>query len=88
MCSSDLPEDEREAACARLIKSLRWRGPWFAISAVSGAGCRELSFAAMEFLESDEVRKQGLALEALEADAKARTAVAMVAAVGGVGHEH
>ena len=66
--------------------NLRWRGPWFAISAVSGTGCRELSFAAMEFLESDEVRKQGLALEALEADATA--AATDITAVGGVGHEH
>jgi hypothetical protein len=64
---------------------------------VSGTGCRELSFAAMEFLESDEVRKQGLALEALEADTTARapftertqvTEVTEVTEVGGAGHEH
>jgi GTPase len=31
--------DER---IARVLRALRWRGPWFKVSALSGAGCREL----------------------------------------------
>jgi len=47
-----LPGTNREAAAADLVRGLRWRGPSFCISAISGEGCRELSFAIMKFLES------------------------------------
>src|SRR5216117_382317 len=47
-----LPAGERKAAAARIARSLRWRGPSFCISALTGEGCRELGFAAMKFLES------------------------------------
>lgn len=46
-----LPDSNREAEVAELIRDLRWRGPSFCISAISGEGCRELSFAIMKFLE-------------------------------------
>lgn len=46
-----LPDSNREAAAADLIRGLRWRGPSFCISAINGEGCRELSFAIMKFLE-------------------------------------
>jgi GTP-binding protein len=46
-----LPDSNREAEVAELIRGLRWRGPSFCISAISGEGCRELSFAIMKFLE-------------------------------------
>ncbi len=46
-----LPDSNREAEVAELIRRLRWRGPSFCISAISGEGCRELSFAIMKFLE-------------------------------------
>ena len=39
--------DER---IARILRRLRWKGPWFKISALSGAGCRELCNAAYRFL--------------------------------------
>lgn len=45
-----LPTAEREAAAAKLTR--RWRGPSFCISALTGEGCRELSFAVMKFLET------------------------------------
>jgi GTP-binding protein len=41
---------DADARIARLLRALRWRGPWFAISALSGAGCRELCQAAYGFL--------------------------------------
>jgi GTP-binding protein len=47
-----LPAEEREAAAANLMRRLRWRGPSFSVSALTGEGCRELSFAVMKFLES------------------------------------
>lgn len=46
-----LPDSNRETATDELIRGLRWRGPSFCISAISGEGCRELSFAIMKFLE-------------------------------------
>src|SRR5882672_611999 len=47
-----LPAEERESTAATLVRKLRWRGRSFCISALTGEGCRELSFAVMNFLES------------------------------------
>jgi GTP-binding protein len=47
-----LPAKERKAAAADIVRRLRWRGPSFCISALTGEGCRELGFAVMKFLES------------------------------------
>ena len=46
-----LPAEQRADAVARLKRSLRWRGPAFEISALTGEGCRMLTFAIMEHLE-------------------------------------
>lgn len=53
-----LPEDEREARLAALIKGYGQVDRHFAISAISGASCRELTFAIMEHIEQ---QKQGVA---------------------------
>ena len=47
-----LPPEERKTVAAKLARRLRWRGPSFCISALTGEGCRELSFAVMKFLET------------------------------------
>ena len=47
-----LPAEERKTVAASLVRRLRWRGPSFCVSALTGEGCRELSFAAMKFLET------------------------------------
>jgi len=47
-----LPAAEREAVAAEFTRALRWRAPSFCISALTGEGCRELSFAVMKFLET------------------------------------
>jgi GTP-binding protein len=47
-----LPAEKRETIVAQLIRRLRWRGPRYCISALTGEGCRELSFAVMKFLET------------------------------------
>jgi GTP-binding protein len=47
-----LPEDEREKRVKAFVRSYRWKGPVFAISAVNGEGCRELTFAIQEWLDA------------------------------------
>ncbi len=51
-----LPAEEREAAAAALVKRLRWRGPRFAVSALTGQGCTQLASAVMHFLETGKAR--------------------------------
>jgi GTP-binding protein len=46
-----LSDAEREATCAHFLRALEWEGPWFAISALTGAGCKELTYAVMRHLE-------------------------------------
>jgi len=41
---------DADARIAHLLRALRWKGPWFKVSALSGAGCRELCNAAYRFL--------------------------------------
>lgn len=45
----DLAPDADERI-ARTLRALRWRSPWFKVSALSGAGCRDLCNAAFRFL--------------------------------------
>ncbi len=45
----DLAEDA-DARIARLLRALRHKGPWYAISAISGKGCDALCKAAYRFL--------------------------------------
>lgn len=47
-----LPVEERQAATGTLARRMRWRGPTFCISALTGEGCSELSSAVMKFLET------------------------------------
>ena len=46
--------DERNAAVKRFLKGLGWKGKSFIISALTGQGCRELSFAIMNHLEQQK----------------------------------
>ncbi len=48
----DLAEDA-EARIARIVRAMRWKGPWFRISALTGAGCRELCAAAHRYLGTE-----------------------------------
>jgi GTP-binding protein len=45
---------DADARIARVVKSLRWQKPWYAISAASGAGCAALSKAAAGFLAREK----------------------------------
>jgi GTP-binding protein len=48
----------------KFVKDYGWKGPVFAISAISGIGCKELTYAIMEHIEESK----RLALEAEEAN--------------------
>src|SRR5205085_12075562 len=50
-----LPPELRDAARTKLTRALRWRGPCYAISALTGEGCRELTYAVMKLLEAQPV---------------------------------
>jgi GTP-binding protein len=41
---------DSEARARGILRAMRWTGPWFVVSALSGAGCRELCAAAWRFL--------------------------------------
>jgi GTP-binding protein len=48
-----LEESERRKRAEAIVKKLRWTKPWFVISAISGDGCRELTYKVMDLLESE-----------------------------------
>ena len=50
-----LPPAEGEALCKDIVRRLRWKGPLFRISAVTGAGTRELCEALMRRVEEKAV---------------------------------
>jgi GTP-binding protein len=47
-----LPAEDRAAAVAKIVKGLRWKGPVFQVSALTGEGTRELGLAVMTYLEA------------------------------------
>jgi GTP-binding protein len=47
-----LEDDARDAATKAILKKLRWKGECFQISALTGAGCKELAQAVMRHLEA------------------------------------
>jgi len=46
-----IPAAERDARVATFVKTYRWKGPVFAIAAISGDGCRPLIYAVADWLE-------------------------------------
>jgi GTP-binding protein len=63
-----IPEPERGARIAELRRRLRLRRPSFAISAVSGEGCRELMGAVQRFVAASATDKPEVATAAEGAD--------------------
>jgi GTP-binding protein len=47
-----VPAAERDARVKAFVRSYRWKGPVFAISAISGEGCRELVLALAAWLDA------------------------------------
>ncbi len=59
LTKSDLmPEDEARARAKEIVRRLRYRGPWFLISGVTGAGTRELIDAVMKAIEEIDAAKR------------------------------
>jgi len=48
--------DERDARVVAFVKAYRWKGPVFAVAAISGDNCRPLVFAVAEWLEKHPAR--------------------------------
>lgn len=46
-----LPAAEAEKKARAIVRTLRFKGPWFLVSGVTGAGTRALTEAVMTFLE-------------------------------------
>jgi GTP-binding protein len=46
-----VPEEEGEARVSKLVRALKWKGPVYAISAISGDGCKKLVADLMMRLE-------------------------------------
>ena len=52
-----LPPEEAERRAKAIVRSLRYKGPWFLISGATGTGTRDLTEAVMRFLEASETLK-------------------------------
>ena len=49
-----LPEDEKDKYARAFVRRLGWKGKTFMISALTGQGCRDLVYAVMDHLESEQ----------------------------------
>jgi GTPase len=47
-----VPESEREKRVKAFVRAVRWKGPVFAIAAISGEGCRPLLFKIQDWLDA------------------------------------
>ena len=54
-----LPEDRREQICSDFIGKLGWKEKSFALSALTGKGCKALTYAIMEHLEQKIAEVEG-----------------------------
>ncbi len=54
----DMLENPDEVVKA-FVKDFEWDGPVFAISAINGNGCKQLTYAIMEHMEAMRLREQG-----------------------------
>ena len=46
-----LPEDQRDQICRTFIQKLGWAEKHFIVSALTGEGCKQLTYAIMDYLE-------------------------------------
>lgn len=53
-----LPKEDAEKRCRDIVKRLKWKGPVYEISAISGDGTRELTFDIMNYLEENNEATQ------------------------------
>jgi GTP-binding protein len=65
--SDMLAPDAREKAARKIARGLGWKGKSFIISALTGEGCRELTYAIMDYLEQQQSPAAEDAVDAKEA---------------------
>ncbi len=53
-----IPREERDARVAAFVRAYRWKGPVFAIAAISGDGCRALTYRIQQWLDEHPVRAE------------------------------
>lgn len=56
---ADLLPNQAEAVAkaGAIVRALRWKAPWFLVSAINGKGCKELSGRVYQFLSTPEKKK-------------------------------
>lgn len=59
-----MPQKDADALIAKTLKKLKWTGKWFAISAVTKAGCDKLCAEAMLWIEAQAPRERDPELDA------------------------
>ena len=64
---------ERDATAQRFLKRFGWEGKSFIISALTGEGCKELTYAIMEYLEEQNGGTAKDAKDAKESKTKIKT---------------
>lgn len=53
----DMVQDAEKVA-ADFVKDFDWKGPVFAISAINGSGCKQLSYAIMEHMDAIRLKQE------------------------------
>ena len=53
-----LPGQDREKVCRKFLRKLDWEGKSFLISAITGEGCKELTYAIMDYLEQESAKRE------------------------------
>ncbi|MEK6734979.1 MAG: Obg family GTPase CgtA [Pseudomonadota bacterium] len=48
-----LPPDQQEELCKQFVHKLKWKEKYFMISALTGEGCKLLTYAIMDYLEQN-----------------------------------
>lgn len=46
-----LPEDQQDRICKAFVRKLEWADKYFMVSALTGEGCRQLTYEIMDYLE-------------------------------------
>ncbi|WP_292994214.1 Obg family GTPase CgtA [Nitrosomonas sp.] len=48
-----MPAENRAELCSQFVEKLEWEGKYFIISALTGEGCKSLTYAIMDYLEQN-----------------------------------
>lgn len=48
-----IPAEERASVCDAFVQKLDWKDDYYAVSALTGEGCKQLTYAIMEYLEQN-----------------------------------